>query len=201
LRYANPTYIAGQRGRGTEGFTLVEAVVALVVLGILAAAAVPLIQLGTQSYVTARDSLGTLGRLRYATERLARELREVAYNTAANQYCSAAASQYCITLPSGATPTPADPLRFFRMDGATQVAVAVTLNSDRVEMTYQIGANVLGPSTLTDRVQNFTVSFLQADGATAATGSANVAFVRLALTLADSSAAYPERTTVALRNH
>lgn len=169
----------------TRGFTLVEAVVSIVLVGILAMAVIPVISNGVRTYVATTTSLNTLGKLRYATERMAREIREVRRNTG--------------------TPTNYDmimgvnTLVFYKTDG---YRVTITSGAPNATLAYlpPVGASVSG--VLTDQISVVgDLAFAYHDAAGAVTTSlSQVAFVQISLTLTENGAAVRQVTRVALRN-
>jgi prepilin-type N-terminal cleavage/methylation domain-containing protein len=171
--------MANTRRQG--GFTLLEMVIALVVLGLLGAAAGYGLVGGTLAFSETSDAVQTLGKLRYASERMAREIREIRRDPATPAVYDIA------TLNATA-------LAFTKGDGTT---VTLTGTPPLATLAYSAPA---GTHTLTDEVGSLAFTYLQADGTTAATGNADVAFVELELVLTRSGNTYPQRTRVALRN-
>ena len=165
--------------RRNQGFTMVEAVVAILLMSILALAAIPLINGGVEAYQTTSSQLVTLSKLRYATERIARELRAVRRNpgTPAN---------YDITTLPGAN------VVFTKADG-NQVTINGT--PPLVTMAYQIPAV---SATLTDQVNALAFRFLDINGNVTAS-AALVAFVEVSLALTVDGAVLQQRTRVSLR--
>ena len=164
-----------------DGFSLLELVIVLVVLGLLGAAAGYGLVGGTLAFTGTADGVQTLGKLRYASERMAREIRETRRNPASP-------AVYDITTMNATS------LTFTKSDGVT-----VTLNGapPLATLAYSTPA---GTHTLVDEVGTLGFAYLQADGVTAATGNADVAFVELELVLTRAGNSYPQRTRVALRN-
>jgi prepilin-type N-terminal cleavage/methylation domain-containing protein len=164
-----------------QGFTLLEMIIALVVLGLLGAAAGYGLVGGALAFSSTSDAVQTLGKLRVASERMAREIREIRRNPATP-------AVYDITTMNATT------LAFTRTDGTS-----VTLNGapPLVTLAYSTPG---GTHTLTDEVASLAFAYLQSDGATAATGNTDVAFVELELILTRSGNSYAQRARVALRN-
>jgi MSHA biogenesis protein MshO len=164
-----------------SGFTLIEMIISLVVLALLGAAAGRGLTGGALAFSGNADAMYTLGNLRYTSERLARELREIRRNPSAP-------GQYDISSMTAST------LVFVRSDGIT-----VTLNSAPPLLTLAYSTPA-GTHTLTDGVSSMSFAYYQADGSSAATSNSNVAFIEFSLVLARAGNSYPQRSRVALRN-
>src|SRR3989337_2976575 len=166
-----------------RGFTLIELVMVTVVLGILATVTVPLLVNSFRAYETNQTNLVTLSKLRYATERMAREIREVRY----------AGGNYAIVM--GATT-----LQFTKSDAAGTV---VTINGAAPPLApLQYSAPAM-TATLTDQVAAGGLQFEYFDINNNDVGvtTANVAYVDVSLTLTDpNSGAAAQRTRIAFRN-
>lgn len=67
-----------------KGFTLIELVIVIIVLSIMAAVLAPTVRSSLLAYDAVLSDVVVLDKLRYATERLAREIREVNAVTDAN---------------------------------------------------------------------------------------------------------------------
>ncbi|NJD36059.1 MAG: prepilin-type N-terminal cleavage/methylation domain-containing protein, partial [Betaproteobacteria bacterium] len=65
--------------RRPHGFTLIELIIVVIVIGIMAAVLAPLAVSSLRAYDAVLGDVVVLDKLRYATERLAREIREVDY--------------------------------------------------------------------------------------------------------------------------
>jgi prepilin-type N-terminal cleavage/methylation domain-containing protein len=65
----------GARARRPRGFTLIELVMVMVLFGIVAAVAAPVVSSGFQAYFTGRDIAEVDWQARVAIERMTRELR------------------------------------------------------------------------------------------------------------------------------
>lgn len=165
-----------------RGFTLIEAVVSIVVLGILFALALPMLSSGLWAFERAQQSLDVLTKLRYATERMAREIREVDYTGGAYQISSALTAN---------TST----LTFTKADGT---GVGLVQTGANVTTSYSTIAG--GPFTLTDRATQLRFNFYDSAGAATVSTSA-VAYVQIDLTLTNpAGASYSQRTRVGLRD-
>jgi len=164
-----------------HGFTLIEMIISLVILALLGAAAGYGLTGGALAFSGNADVLHTLGKLRYASERMAREMREIRRD-------SITPANYDITAMTGTT------LAFTRSDGT---GVTLTGTPPLLTLAYDAPA---GAHILTDEVGSLVFAYYQADGITAATGSADVAFIEFDLVLTRNGNSYPQRTRVALRN-
>jgi len=161
------------------GFSLIEMVVSIVVLGVLAAVTAPVISTSMRGYVESDATLTTLSKARYATERIARELREVQYNTGAGIFSFTAMGANNVT--------------FTKWNGTT-----VTLNvaGTNVNLRYA-PPNVTAP--LTDELGALTLTYLDANGVAGAT-AATVRAIDVSLTLTNRGATHTQRVRVGLRN-
>jgi len=168
--------IASRRERG---FTLIEMVMVIIVLSVLAALTWPMMLKGMQAYEGTHRSLRTLDKLRYATERLAREIRETNLN----------AGVYAISMALS------PPLTFTKTDGTV-----VTVSGAGADLNLAYSAPAV-TDALTDEYGALAVNYFDANGA--ATGSATaVRYVEITLTLTNpvNGLNYSQRTRVALRD-
>lgn len=165
-----------------RGFTLIEMVVTLVLVGILAVVGLPILSNSLRAYSATQESLGTLSKLRYATERLAREIREVRRDPAVP-------TDYDIAVMTAAK------FEFTKTDG-----VKVTLEAAPPALTLNYAPPVSPTPALTDQVKSFAFKYFKADGVTETTLKNEVAFVEMNLTLTQSGADYVQRTRMGLRN-
>lgn len=150
----------------------------IVIMGILATMSWPVMDSSLRAYTELTETTDTLGKLRYAMERMAREIRETDHN----------GSNFVITTMTAGT------LSFTKRDGTT-----VTLTSSGGNATLQY-SNPSVTSTLTDQVNSLAFAYYQSDGSTAATGNTDISFVQISLTLEEDGNTYPQRTRIALRN-
>lgn len=163
------------------GFTLLEMVISLLVLALLGAAAGHGLTNGALAFSSGTDAVQTLGKLRYATERMAREIREIRRDPVTP-------TVYDITTMNATN------LAFTRRDGT---GVSLAGSPPLLTLAYSSPAGTL---TLADEVGSLALSYYQADGSTAATGNGDVAFVEFELVLVRAGNSYPQRSRVALRN-
>jgi len=171
-------------GRAT-GFTLVEMVVTMVVIGVLFAVASPIFSTALQSYAEGSERLQTLTKARYATERIARELREVQHTGAGYSIAFFGANRIVFT---NTTPR------------------IVTVAAAPPAVTLQYNNPVVNPApTLTDELAAATdLSFTYLDSndvVLVAPTPANVAAIQIRLTLTKDGVAHTQQTRVTLRNN
>lgn len=164
-----------------RGFTLMEMVIVLVMIGLMAAIAGPYLSNGMRAYNDSASAVHTLSKLRLASERLVREIREIRRD---------AAGDYDVTLPltSGS-------LEFVKTDGE-QVSIANA--GTQLTLAY---ASVAGgaPFTLSDELASFSFSYLKHDG-TPYTSIADLGMIEFELVLSHAGNNYRQRSRVALRN-
>jgi prepilin-type N-terminal cleavage/methylation domain-containing protein len=167
--------------RRIEGFTLWELVMVIVILGILGAFVGPVAYNAIRSYDAVQKSTNTNAKIRYAMERIAREMRDIR-----RQVTDSAA----LDIPS----MTASSMAFFKTDGTR-----VVLNGagNVVNLAY---------STLTgmliDQVQagSFSLAYLEQGGSTIAGTASSISFVQVSMTLTEGTIAIPARLRVDLRN-
>lgn len=162
------------------GFTLVEMVAALTVLALLAAIAGPFLSNGVRAYNDSASAVHTLGKLRLASERLVREIREIRRDVSGN---------FDISLPLSS-----NTLQFFKSDSEQ---VTVSAAAPLVTLSY---ASIAGTPVLSDEVSSLNFSYFQADGSLPANDNSDVAFIEFELVLAHAGNNYAQRSRVALRN-
>lgn len=177
--------------RHGSGFTLVELVISIVLIGMLAAVGSSMFvdTFATTRMVNAGNA--SAGQARYALERLAREIREVKYDSSGGNYCI--------------TTKTATNLVFYKTSGAYSSAcatnvVTVTINDSGANLTLGYSSPA-ATSTLNNQVSSFTLAYLKSDG-TSATSNGNIRFVVITLTVTDATSgqSVAQRTRVALRN-
>jgi len=165
-----------------NGFTLVETVATLTVLALLAAIVGPLLTNGAHAYNDSAAALNTLSKLRVASERLVREIREV-NNTGIYDILTSVAS-------------PNSTLRFIKTDTET-----VTIDSAPPLLTLAYDSiSAANPYTLSDELSNITFRYWQSDGTTPANNNSDVAFIEFELVLTHAGNNYAQRSRIALRN-
>lgn len=168
-------------GVHARGFTLIEMSMVIVILGILAAATTPLLTNSFRAYETNQSNMVTLSKLRYATERIARELREVRFNGTNYEIASMTANT----------------LSFTKNDAASTI---VTITGAPPLATLQYSTPAMS-ATLTDQLASLQFQYFDINDSSAGVTNATVAYVDVVLTLNDpNSGAAVQRTRIALRN-
>lgn len=163
------------------GFTLIEMVMVMVILGVLAGLTAPIFSQGLVAGRLTTENLGTVAKLRYAVERLAREIRQADYNAGAY----------------GFTTMSATGLVFVKSD-TVNTTVSIGQSGGDITLAY---SNPALSSLLTDEVSAFSLAYLDDNGVVTASNAA-VAFVEISLTLQNpiTGASFSQRTRVALRD-
>ncbi|VAW76245.1 hypothetical protein MNBD_GAMMA15-1601 [hydrothermal vent metagenome] len=167
----------------TTGFTLLEMVVTIATLSILAMLVTPYLSLSVRAYNDNAVESKILGELRYASERIARELRELRRNP------TPPPSDFDI-----ATPFASNRIIFFRNDGER---VTIDGTAPLLNISYQsLQADTLFP--LSTSLQSLGFTYLQSDEAPALSGS-DLAYITFEIQLVANGQTYRQRSRVALR--
>jgi prepilin-type N-terminal cleavage/methylation domain-containing protein len=162
-----------------RGFTLIEMVMTLVLIGILAAVGAPMIANGMRVATTASTELATVSQLRYATERIAREIREVRFTGGA----------FSVTTTTAAT------FVFTKTDGT---GVTINYSGTNVTMAYSGGVGTVGTSNLVTQATAFQFTYTNVSPYVA--GSSPTVNVSLTLRNPTTGATFTQTTRVVLRN-
>lgn len=177
----------------TRGFSLIELVIVTVVIGIMAAVLSPLMLSSLRAYDDTLGDVVVLDKLRYATERLAREIREVNYDSATTSYAFTSS----VTAPSNSMIFTRS---YYDSSGAVTTRNVIVGNTgSAVTLAYSDMAGT-GAQVLTDELGSLAFSYFQQDGVTQATSNANVRYVQISLTLTHNNNPYVQRTSIELRN-
>ena len=195
--------------RPQHGFTLVELVISAGLLGFLAVTATFFWVNGFDIVQRVNNDTMAVAGGRAALERLARELREVKYDTAAGAFCiqSLATSTQLVfnRSPAGSYSTGCGAYTGTLGSGTSDYRVTVQWSSSTQTLTLGYAGSLASPaatSTLLTQVSNFQMTYLDANYVSSPTPTpGTVRFVQLDLSLRPPGA--PETvtsTTVSLRN-
>lgn len=169
--------------RRIEGFSLAELIMVIVILGILGAFVGPVLMNAMGSYDTLQTSVATHAKMRYAMERMARELRDIRRQTTDS------------TFPDITSMTVSS-MAFFKTDG-TRVVLGNVGTPNAVNLAYSTLTGML-----TDQVQagSFSLAYFQQNASTVAATAASISFVQISMTLTEGTNTFPARLRVDLRN-
>ncbi|HYL88133.1 MAG TPA: type II secretion system protein [Burkholderiales bacterium] len=184
-----------------SGYALIEAVLVIIILGILAVFIAPILSATVSSYDTVSRNAEVLAKTRYAMERMAREIRNMRRdpkNSARGDISTMTASkfEFCsgdgtrVTLDAGAVPG--------------EVRIGYTAGS----LLTTCASGAVTTNRLTDLVQSANIfQYCKNDGVTCATSSGatvdelSVAFIDITMTLTGTGTnPYTSTQRVDLRN-
>jgi prepilin-type N-terminal cleavage/methylation domain-containing protein len=165
--------------RRVEGFSIVELVMVIAILGILAAFVGPVLLNAMRSYQRVETGVQTQAKMRYALERLSRELREIRRQTTDATFLDIASMS-------------ASSMAFFKTDG-TQVIISAAGN--QVNLAYSTLSGML-----TDQVGSFSLAYFQQNATTVAASAASISFIQINLTLSEGTNLFPARVRVDVKN-
>ena len=199
--------------KAARGFSLIELVITTIIIGIMAMALLPLMLTSLNAYDSTLGDMVVLDKLRYATERLAREIRGIQYasnTTTPTTNCSEtptpSTDHYCITIM---TPTNLQFRRSYTDAAGNFTWRTITINT--VDSTVTLAYSDINSGTaqlLTDELSSLSFDYLQKDGVTPATlfGNTNclltgtcVSSVVISLTLSHNGNPYTQRTSIGIR--
>ena len=162
----------------SQGFTLIEMVVVLLVVSVLSVVIGTVLLNGVRAYQGTSDALTVLSKLRYAVERIAREVRPIGFDSVTGSY--------------SVTDMSPSRLAFSKFDN-TQVVIEQV--GTEVLMTYTPPGIT---STLVDQVNQLNLGYLQMDGTVATTANA-LGYIQIDLSLANNGQTYDQSSLAALR--
>ncbi|MFM7024729.1 MAG: PilW family protein [Limnohabitans sp.] len=178
--------------RSIGGFTLIELIVAIMLIGVLASALMPLAATSVRAYQASQTRVLAQDKLRYAMERMSRELREVSYTSASG-----------FDFVGLTTTNPVSSLSFQRTYyGVNPGNATVTLSFAGSALTLtDSGYTALGAQTLCDTVSSVQFKLLDEAGQVLSSPSkTNVYAVEIVVLLNANGANLTQSTTVELKN-
>jgi prepilin-type N-terminal cleavage/methylation domain-containing protein len=165
--------------RRVEGLSLIELVMVIMILGILAAFVGPVLFNAMRSYDRGQSAMLTQAKMRYAVERLSRELREVRRQTTDAAF-------------PDITSMTATSLAFFKTDGTLVVLGA---SGNQLNLSY---SSLTG--MLTDQLGAFALTYYQQNATTVAATAASISFVEISMALSEGTNLFSSRVRVDLKN-
>ncbi len=176
------------------GFTLIETVIVIIIMAILAIFIAPILAGAVGAYDTVSRNFEVLTKMRYAMERMSREIRMVRRDPINS------GNYDIVTMAS-------NKLEFCQADGTGVIIdytsppnVTVAATNAGTFTSVSCSASALTAGILTDMATTFTLTYFNAAGG-AAVGKNDVAYVQVALTLTGTgTSAYNLSTRVDLRN-
>jgi prepilin-type N-terminal cleavage/methylation domain-containing protein len=166
--------------QSARGWSLVELVVVILVLGMLAAFIGPVLVSALTAYDMTSGTVSAYAKMRYAMERMEREMRDIRRSPADT-------TKYDIN----AGTLSATNFDFVKWDGT---AVKIDLNGTNVRITYGATAG-----TLADKASLLEIKYYRHDGTTETALVNNIEFVQIRMTLTDKANSYTSRVRVSLR--
>jgi prepilin-type N-terminal cleavage/methylation domain-containing protein len=166
--------------QSARGWSLVELVVVILVLGMLAAFIGPLLVSALTAYDMTSGTVSTYAKMRYAMERMEREMRDIRRSPADTTKFDINAGTLSATN-----------FDFVKWDGTV---VKIDLNGTNVQISY--GATV---GTLADKASLLEMKYYRHDGTTETALVNNIEFVQIRMTLTDKANSYTSRVRVSLR--
>lgn len=165
--------------RRTEGFSLVELILVIVILGILAVFVGPVLFNAIAAYERTQTSGQTHAKVRYALERMSREIREVARGVT---------DVRTLEISTMTENT----LAFVNTQGRT---IVFSRTGNTLAMTYTTLTGVL-----VDQIGSFSFAYFQPNATAVAGTSSSLAFVQISLAVSEGSAQYASRLRVDIKN-
>lgn len=172
--------------RRIEGFSMVELVLVIMILGILVVFVGPVLYNAMRSYAGIEVGTATNAKVRYAMERMAREMRDIRRQATDSAYLDIQGMS-------------ASSVAFFQSDGGRVVLNAV---GGVVNLEYLPAGGSTLSGMLLDQVQpgSFALSYFLQNNALASTITQQVSFVQVSMSIVDGTNTFPARLRVGLRN-
>lgn len=185
-----------------RGFTLIEMIITTVILGIMAAALAPLALSSLRAYRETVDDIAVLDKVRYATERVAREIREV------NAIKDGNGNFTNFAFTGMAANSVAFTRTYFDSTGAegSNIVVRICANGTNLTLSYNSTATICPDAQgilLTDDLSALTLSYFDQAGnpITTLPDSNNVRSVGIGLTLTHNGLSYTQQTRAELKRY
>jgi len=183
-----------------NGFTLVEIIIAIVLLGILAAVGSSMISdtFRTTGMVDANQA--ARAQIRYAVERLAREIREVKYVSQGTAMDGVTTNYtgYCIgTITASSLAFNKPTTDNVDKTNCTTNVTAVSINGGS---SVTLGSSTLAGNVIGNPNGDAFLRYYQDDGSTQTASPSLVRFIVITLTVQNGGQSITERTRVALRD-
>ncbi len=191
-----------------QGFSLLELVIVMVLTGLLAVMAMQPILRAIQARTTVANNLGAIDALRYATERIVRELRQVRYDAQGSGF------QLVSLIPIAGTTNASNGICFTRVGGSAggiYSSIAIRQNGTQATLdnvTFPTCAAV-APNALADKVGTLRFDYWSygsgstpvALALTDASFGTKLSFIDVTLSVTpNNGAAVSYRSRVVLRN-
>jgi len=173
------------RRRRRDGFTLIEMLTVIIILGVVAAVGARLMSGMFQSYFAARDITSSDAQARVAFERMTRELRQIRSATATDLDVASAAQ-----------------IRFIDMDG-NGVCFYRDAATNRLMRSADGPATACGATSarpLADFVAGLFFTYYLNDGRTTTSAPASVYYVTVHVDVQDNNVSDTLRATIHPRN-
>lgn len=171
---------------GKKGFTLIELVITMVLIGIVAYIAADAMSTGIKTFFVTENRKESLDQARIAMERMTREIRNLRSNSDVG---TGSGSQFCFTNVSGTTIS-------FRYSGSP--ANTIARQDGLANLAACPGA---AGNTLSNNITNLTFSYIQLNGTVdAAFSAANTKRIRIIITSNESDETVTLQSDVWLRN-
>lgn len=182
--------------KAVRGITLIELVVVIILIGILAMALSPIMVSSLRAYNNTQNNVVILDKLRYAIERLAREMREVTDND------PDVTTNFALNMSTIAPVFTRDYVSCVdaNCSNTTTNTVTVSIDQSASAVTLAYSSPAIDSQVLTDQLKSLTFSYYDKDGVSTIS-PVNVRYVDISLALVDdNNNTYSQYTRVQLRS-
>lgn len=169
----------------SQGFTLIEMIVVMIIISILGASMVPVLRQAVDAYSSVNSIATTLDKLRYASARLALEIRGMSSGSLTAMASNGLTFNVIDFVPAAVTRT-----------------VTIDQSGSSLRLKYSNPSTGGYVPVLTDQLDSVAFSYYDQDGNATAV-MANVRYVEytIALRATASGPVYSETSRVSIRNH